>query len=106
MSDVLKRLPFLLLVGALFSAGFVPWITRYWQKRQRELEIRTGLVTVMPECVMQFPPTLVLKSEGSVVRRVQRALNELTRGPPFHFLRRTAYSSIETKPAHLAIRQP
>jgi hypothetical protein len=44
----------LLLVGVAFSAGFVPWITRYWQNKQRALDIRTDLVADMSKCVMRF----------------------------------------------------
>jgi hypothetical protein len=54
MSPVLRHPLFLLLVGVVFSAGFVPWVTRHWQNEQRALDIRTGLVAEMSACVMQF----------------------------------------------------
>ena len=44
-------------------------------------ETWSSLLSVIP-----IPPKLKVGSEGPVVRRVQRALNELTPGPPFHFL--------------------
>jgi hypothetical protein len=51
----LLRHPFaLLLAGALFSAVIVPRLTRQWQNEQKELEVRTGLVSEMSETVMRF----------------------------------------------------
>jgi peptidoglycan hydrolase-like protein with peptidoglycan-binding domain len=44
-------------------------------------ETWSSLLSVIP-----IPPKLKVGSEGPVVRRVQRALNELTPGPPFDFL--------------------
>jgi hypothetical protein len=54
MSHVLTHPLFVLLVGVAFSAGLVPWVTRRWQDKQRALDIRTGLVAEMSDCVMKF----------------------------------------------------
>lgn len=41
---------FVLVAGALFTAG----LTRRWQKRQKELETRSQLVSDIADCVMGF----------------------------------------------------
>ena len=52
----------------------------------------TSLLTVLP-----IPAALELGSHGPAVRRLQRAFNELTYGPPFHFLREDGYFGHRTE---------
>ena len=54
VSEFLKHPLFLLLVGLVFSAYLVPRGAKHWQTRQWELQIQTGLVAEMSECVMAF----------------------------------------------------
>ena len=45
---------FLLLIGIGFSAFYVPYITRIWEERRGELEVKTDLISEMSCCVMTF----------------------------------------------------
>ncbi len=54
--------PFVLLViGALLTGLFVPFITRRWQDRQKELELKTNLVADMSQSVHTFTMTLLFE---------------------------------------------
>lgn len=44
----------LLIIGALISSYLIPSFTRKWQDHQRELEIKTGLVSDISENVTTF----------------------------------------------------
>lgn len=67
--DELLRHPLLLLAaGAMLTGLLVPSITRRWQDRQKELEVKTGLVAEMSETFM----TIVLEIQFVRVRRELR----------------------------------
>lgn len=51
--NLLRHPLFLLLVGAIFSGLFIPWITRRWQHTQKELELKTDLVGDISDAVMK-----------------------------------------------------
>ena len=44
----------LLIVGAVLTGFLAPAITRRWQDRQKELEVKTGLVTELSEVTMSI----------------------------------------------------
>jgi hypothetical protein len=54
MWEFLKHPLFLLLVGFALTGVIVPAITRLWQIRQKELEIKIDLVSDVSESVMTF----------------------------------------------------
>jgi hypothetical protein len=54
MWEFLKHPLFLLLVGFALTGVIVPAITRLWQTRQKELEIKIDLVSDVSESVMTF----------------------------------------------------
>lgn len=43
-----------LLVGAVVTGLLVPAVTRRWQDRQKELELKTGLVSELSESIMEI----------------------------------------------------
>jgi len=47
--------------------------------------------------VFSIPPTLAPGSHGPLVRRLQRAIDELISGPPFHFLTENGTFGPETE---------
>jgi hypothetical protein len=54
MSEFLKHPLFLLVMGFALTGIIVPAITRLWQIRQKELEIKIGLVSEVSESVMMI----------------------------------------------------
>ena len=54
MSEFLKHPFILLLTGFALTGLIVPTITRWWQIRQKELEIKIELVSEISESVMKF----------------------------------------------------
>jgi hypothetical protein len=51
VSDWLAHPLVLLVVGAVFSSLVIPVFTRRWQNHQKELELKTGLVTEITQVV-------------------------------------------------------
>lgn len=49
-----------LIVGAIFTGIFIPWITRRWQYKQKELELKTKLVSDITKSVMKTAMTIYL----------------------------------------------
>lgn len=52
MSDFLSHPLVVLFVGAIITGLLIPWLTRQWQDRQKELEIKTKLVSDISESTM------------------------------------------------------
>lgn len=51
--EILKHPLFLLLVTALITQYLIPHITRRWQDHQKEIELKTGLVSEISESVLK-----------------------------------------------------
>ncbi len=58
---------FLLVVGAILSRLFIPWITRRWQHTQKELELKTELVADISEAVMKTVMTVRLARTAQAI---------------------------------------
>ena len=71
-ADFLSQLS-LLLIGIGFSAFYVPYITRTWEERRGELEVKTDLISEMSCCVMTF---------DTVVRQHAQATHAAIRAAP------------------------
>ena len=54
MPAILSHPLVVLLAGAILTGILVPTITRQWQDRQKELEIKTQLVSELSESIMQI----------------------------------------------------
>jgi len=52
MAEFLTHPLVVLLVGAAITGLLIPWLTRGWHNRQKELEIKTGLVSDISESTM------------------------------------------------------
>jgi hypothetical protein len=52
MAEFLTHPLVVLLVGAVITGLLIPWLTHGWQNRQKELEIKTGLVSDISESTM------------------------------------------------------
>jgi hypothetical protein len=63
----------LLLIGIGFSAFYVPYITRTWEERRRELGVKTDLISEMSCSVMTF---------DTVVRQNAQATQAALRSAP------------------------
>ena len=63
---ILEHPLFLLLVSAVFTGLFLPWITRRWQLWQKELELKTELVAEISEVVMSAAMDAELAQESSI----------------------------------------
>jgi hypothetical protein len=63
----------LLLIGIGFSAFYVPYITRTWEERRKELEVKTDLISEMSCCVMTF---------DTIVRQNAQATQATLRSAP------------------------
>lgn len=58
--DILKHPLFLLAVSAIISGIFIPWFLRRRQYKQKELELKTEIVSDITESVMKTITTIYL----------------------------------------------
>ena len=54
MSTLLAHPLVVLFVGALITGLLIPWLTRQWQDRQKELEVKTKLVSDMSDSSLRL----------------------------------------------------
>lgn len=58
--NILSHPLFLLFVGAIISGIFIPWFARRWQYKQKELELKTEIVSDITESMMKTIMTVSL----------------------------------------------
>jgi hypothetical protein len=54
MSEILAHPLVLLVIGAALTGVLIPFFTRQWQDRQKELELKTALVSELSEAIMEI----------------------------------------------------
>lgn len=91
VSEAQYLLSRMIMEPAAIDGVFGPATTTAVEHYQQEFGLPVNGVVDQPTwdsllAVLPIPPELKLGSEGGVVRRLQRAFNELIGGPPFHFL--------------------